>query len=350
MRLSSTTLFFATICFALTNVLTALAQDKVVLAKGATAIGKIEDISRDQVTISVKGKSQSYKTNEIARVVFDDEPNNMEAARNFINNRQYNLADAELKKIDMSKLANERVTQDVQFYKAFASAKMALSGMSEAGAAARDLATAHKNDPQSYHAYKAAETLGELASALNMHDRAATYYSELAAAPFSEYKALAAYKLAEVALTSGKLPQARKLFEQLLSAQASDAETIRLKNLAEVGLVVCDAREGKSQEALTKLQELVKKNDSSDQALFARIFNAQGVCYQALGQTQQALLAYLRTDLLFSSTPDLHAEALYQLMQLWPKVGQPQRANEARQQLIAKYPSSPWTNKLQGNK
>lgn len=333
------------VCLAIVGSSLASAQDKVVLLKGATAIGKIEEITRDQVTINVKSKNQNYKTNEIARVVFDDEPNNLETARSFLNNRQFNLAEAELKKVDMSKLKDERVTRDVQFYKAFTAAKMALSGMGSARDAAKELSAAHKAEPQSYHAYKAAETLGELATALNLPDLAAGYYNELAGAPFPEMKALAAYKLGEVALTSGKLPQARKMFDQLLSAQATDAEMIRLKNLAEVGLVVCDAREGKSQEALTKLQELVKKNDSSDQALFARIYNAQGVCYEALGQTQQALLAYLRTDLLFSSSPDLHAEALYHLTQLWPKVGQPQRSTEARQQLTSKYPSSPWSNK-----
>jgi tetratricopeptide (TPR) repeat protein len=323
----------------------AAAQDKVVPIKGTTAAGKLGEVTRDQITINVRGKDQVYKTNEVAKVVYDDEPSNLDRAREFINNRQFNLAEAELNKIDAAKLSDARIANDVQFYKGIAAARMSLSGMGDPRVAAQILATAMKNEPQSYHTYKADELLGDLAMALNLPDVATKYYRDLASAPFPEFKALAFYKQGEVELSTNKTAEARKLFQQLADAPANDAEMIRLKSLAEVGLVVCDAHEGKSQEALTRLQELVKKHDSSDQALFARIYNAQGMCYEALGQKQQALLAYLKTDLLFSSAPDSHAEALYHLAKLWPEAGQPQRASEALQRLRSKYPSSSWTNK-----
>ena len=324
---------------------TACAQDRVVPIKQPAAVGKISEIGRDEIKINVRGKDQAYKTNEIAKVIFDDEPNNLDRARDFINNRQFNLAEAELNKIDVAKITDQRIANDVLFYKGYAAARMSLSGMGNPLAAAQALTNAMKADPQSYHTYKADELLGELAMALNLPDAATKYYRELAAAPFPELKALAFYKQGEVELATNKTEAARKLFQQLTSAPASDPEMTRLKSLAEVGLVVCDARDGHSKEALAKLQELVKKHDSSDQALFARIYNAQGMCYEALGQKQQALLAYLKTDLLFSSSPDLHAEALYHLTKLWPEAGQPQRSTEARQRLTSKYPSSPWTNK-----
>ncbi len=325
---------------------TATAQDKIIPVKGTQASGKIEEITRDQVTVSVKGKNQVYKTNEIAKIIFDDEPINVENARGFIANRQFNMAETELKKIDTSKVKDERVAQDIQYYKAYVSAKMALSGMGDPRAAAKELATAHAAAPQSYHSYEAAQVLGELALALNLPDAATRYFGELAAAPFPELKALAAFRMGEVAMNANNLADARKRFEQIMSVQATDTQMIRLKSMAEVGLVTCDARDGKAPEALAKLQELVQKNDSSDQELFARIYNAQGACYTAMNQPQQALLAYLRTDLLFSSTPELHAEALYRLTQLWPKVGDPQRAAATRQRLTSTYPSSVWSNNL----
>ncbi len=123
---------------------------------------------------------------------------------------------------------------------------------------------------------------------------------------------------------------------------AHDAEYVR--RVIAVGLAVCDAKEGKSKEALAKLQELIKSNDSTDQPLFARISNAMGLCYEALGQNDQAALAFLRTDLLFSSAPDLHAEALYHLAQLLPKVNEPQEGLDAKNRLKARYPASPWNN------
>jgi tetratricopeptide (TPR) repeat protein len=343
-RAATVSLILATVGSFVTSPLKA--QDRIVPIKGAAAIGKIGEIQRDQVTINVRGKDQPpYKTNEISKIVFDDEPSNLDRARDFISGGQFNLAEAELNKIDVSKINDPRIANDVQFYKGYAAARLSLSGMGDPKAAAATLVAFAKAAPDSHHAYKAAELLGDLAMALNRPEMATKYYGELSAAPFPELKALAVYKQGEVKLSENDSPAARALFQRLTEVNATDAETTRLKNLGEVGLAICDARDGKSQEALTKLQELVKKHDSSDQVLFARIYNAMGMCYQALGQTQQALLAYLRTDLLFSSSPDLHAEALYQLTKLWPDVGQPQRSTEARQRLTSRYPSSPWNNK-----
>ncbi|MCC6510346.1 MAG: hypothetical protein IT423_14680, partial [Pirellulaceae bacterium] len=125
----------------LTAVSPSIAQDRdkvFPLGGGATATGKIETIARDRVVINVKGKAQTYKTNEIAKVVFDDEPTSLENARNFIANRQFNQADAELKKIGQVK--DERIAKDIQFYKGYVSAKMALSGMGDPLVAAKELA------------------------------------------------------------------------------------------------------------------------------------------------------------------------------------------------------------------
>ena len=323
--------------------LVAQERDRVFLFKGVTATGKIESITKNEVSIAVKGVPQKYKTNEISKIVFDDEPSSIENARNFITNRQYDQAVTELNKV--GELKDPRITLEVKYLKAFLAAKMALSGMGSANAAAGQLNAALAANPDSHHAYQGAELMGDLAMSIGRADSAATFYNQLAQAPFPEVKALAAYKAGDVALTTNKIADARKQFELLANAKATDAETNRLKSLAEVGLAVCDAKSGKSKEALAKLQELIKNNDSSDQALFARISNAMGLCYQDLGQNEQAALAYLRTDLLFPSSPELHAEALYQLAQLLPKVNETQEGIAAKNRLKQKYPSSAWSNK-----
>lgn len=317
-------------------------RDRVFLIKGVTATGKIESITRNQVSIAVKGTPQKYETNEIAKIVFDDEPSAVDNARTFITNRQFNQAETELNKVGEQK--DDRINKEVRYLRALVAAKMALSGMGDARKAAGLLNGALAANPDSHHAYQGAELMGDLALSLGLNDNAIGFYNQIAQAPFPELKVLAAYKLGDVALSANKVPDARKQFELLKGAKATDTETIRLKSLAEVGLAVCDAKEGKSKEALVKLQELIKSNDSTDQPLFARISNAMGVCYEALGQNDQAALAFLRTDLLFSSAPDLHAEALYHLAQLLPKVNEPQEGLDAKNRLKARYPASPWNN------
>ena len=49
-------------------------------------------------------------------------------------------------------------------------------------------------------------------------------------------------------------------------------------------------------------------------------------------------MAYLHTHLMFSLQPDAHAEALKRLVELWPQVGKPERAAEARSELQQRYP------------
>jgi outer membrane protein assembly factor BamD (BamD/ComL family) len=63
------------------------------------------------------------------------------------------------------------------------------------------------------------------------------------------------------------------------------------------------------------------------------------------GRNDEAILSYLKTDLLYGSQSEQHAEALYRLTQLWSKVGDNQRAADSKQKLEKLYPTSPWVKK-----
>ncbi len=83
---------------------------------------------------------------------------------------------------------------------------------------------------------------------------------------------------------------------------------------------------------------LIAELNPTDVEMSARIYNAQGASYEASGDTEGAILSYLHTHLMFSTQPDAHAEALKKLIELWPKVGKPERAAAARQELQQRYP------------
>lgn len=322
------------------------AQDKVYPLQGATASGKLVEINKDQITIEVRGKNQVYKVNEVKKVSLGEDPPGMDRARDFTFDKNYNQALDELKKIDPASIKDPIALQDYQFYRGFVEGNLALAGSGAAKtSAATLLMTVKRANANSHHTYRLNEMLGQLAVAVGKPDSATPFYREMASAPYPEIKALAFYRQGEVELALNKLPEARKLFEQLIASEANDTEMIQLKNLAEVGLALCSAREGKSEEALAKLQELVQKHDSSDQALFASIYNAQGLCLENMGKTNQAILAYLHTDLLFFTSTEAHAEALYHLSKLFPKANLQQRGIEARERLTAQYPSSTWAAK-----
>ena len=67
-----------------------------------------------------------------------------------------------------------------------------------------------------------------------------------------------------------------------------------------------------------------------------------GKCYEKANQKKDALLAFLRVDIVYASVPDAHAESLAHLAPLWQAVGQEERGREARQTLKDKYGGSKW--------
>lgn len=322
------------------------AQDKVYPLQGGVASGKIIQITPTEVTIEVRGAEQKVPIAEVRKIVFDDEPSGLDRARDFFAQEQYTQALDELKKLDPTSFKNPLVAQDFEFYKFYSEGKLGLigTGGSKENAAAGLVALATKNR-NTHHLYELSALLGDLAIALGKPDGAVRYYGILLTAPNAETKANGVYRLAQLELGQGKFSEARTRFQQLTSLNSTSAAMTRVKSLAEVGLAVCDARDGKPQQALDQLKQMVSKYDSTDQELFARIYNAQGACYLSLKNTNLAVLAFLRTDLLFFTDPDAHAEALYNLTQLWPKAGEPTRATETRARLVGQYAGSVWANK-----
>jgi tetratricopeptide (TPR) repeat protein len=120
---------------------------------------------------------------------------------------------------------------------------------------------------------------------------------------------------------------------------------LKLQKLAQVGLIQCDAAQGKGAESIAALEKLVDEGDSSDAELFAALFNSLGSIYASQNNHQEALLSYLKTHLLYSTQADAHAEALYNLAVLWNKLGEPLRAADAKSELAKLYPNSSWAKK-----
>ena len=251
---------------------------------------------------------------------------------------QYDQALTELKNINFDSLPRELIKADAAFYLAFSEANLALAGKGAKDEAARKLLAFAGKYRDSWHFFEAAKLLGDLSLALNDTEKAMTYYKSLMMAPSADTKVQSVYLQGLVNLKKSENEAALTEFEKVIGLKAQSTQAARLQALSKAGKAVALAQSGNPAEGLELVKSLIAELNPTDVEMSARIYNAQGTCYEASDDIQGAILAYLHTHLMFSLQPDAHAEALKRLVELWPLVDKPERAAEARQELQQRYP------------
>ena len=355
MHFSPRSLLPAIVIAGTTLALTFSAQAQVVdvlytLSKKTPNRGAIspDGMTAAEVTMDMAGVAKRFPANDIVKIAYGDDPTELVSARNLTVDKNYNSAKDQLAKLDPAKVERELIKQDITFYKAFVDAKLALTEGGNKNDAASALNKFFRDNPKSYHFFEAAETLGDLSVALGRHDLAATYYGEkgLGSAPWPEYQLKAGVLMGRALVLAGKFEEAAKAFETVIGSGETSAEANAFKQHAMVGKAQCLAETGKADEGIAMLNDIVAKNDPQlDGKLFARAYNALGNCYLKQSKTKEALMSFLKTDLLFFTDSDAHAEALAKLAPLWEATGHADRATDARNKLRERYAGSSWASK-----
>ncbi|MEZ6088281.1 MAG: tetratricopeptide repeat protein [Pirellulaceae bacterium] len=313
--------------------------DRVYPTQGTVVSGTIAATNPNGVVIRVGGAERAFSLEQIDRVVFNREPGPLSDGRSLVQQGQFDAALTQLSTIKLDDLP-PLVKADVQFYTNYSQSKMALAGQGDKGAAIKNMLAflGTKEGRESFHFYEAAKTLGDLALAVGSYENAVKYYTALSGAQSADLKLQSRYLVGWSLLRQKKVDEAGKAFSDVASANTTSPEQKRLQKLAAAGLANVAAAKGQPDQGLQELEKLVAESDPSDAELFARLFNAQGACFAAKSDPEGAVLAYLKTHLLFPSDPDSHSEALSELVQLWPQIGHAERANEARAILEKQYP------------
>lgn len=335
-------------CFLLQSLVAVSAvaeEDQVYLKRGAPINGAIRGSTQTQVAIESRGANRTINVNEIRLIAFADEPQELRQGRAKAGNGRFAEALDDLKRVNPAAIEREIVKRDLQFHLALCEGELAMSAGGDKSKAADLVLAFVRAAPQSFHFFEAARLLGDLAAAQNDFAKAATYYGAIAAkAPWPEYQMSASLSEARALLAQGSYPEAQQKFESVI-AQPSDApEAKRQKLLAQVGKGKCLAEAGSPQQGIALIEQIIAENEPSDGELFGRAYNAHGDCLLKAGRTKDALMAYLHVDVLFYSEPDVHAESLYHLSNLWGEVERPDRAAAARNLLQQRYAGSVWAN------
>ena len=321
---------------------TAIAADAVRLSGGKTVSGEITGMTAQEVSVKSLGKTKPLAVNQIVSISFDDAPKTLNLARLAAGNGRYEDALKMLEKIKVADIRNGMAKQDVAFYKAMCAARLALAGNGEISAAGKQMNDFVRAYPQNYHWYEANELIGDLLVANKSFGRAAEYYDKLAKAPWPEYQIRAQVAIGEAKLAEGKTQEAHRAFESAMATNATGEAAITQKLYAKLGKARCLSEEGKTDEAVKLVHDIIINADAEEKLLMATAYNSLGTALRKAGKPNDALLAFLHVDVLYFAVSEEHAEALANLAELWNEVHRPQRAAEARQTLEKRYKNSRW--------
>lgn len=313
-------------------------DDQVFLRRGGVVRGTVTETSPVKVTLQVGNESQDVSVSDIRLVSFGDEPVELREARSRAVGGKFAQAQQDLQRVATESLAKELIKQDFDFYSAWVSARIALTTGGDQAAASQAMLEFVRSAPTSHHFFTAAETLGDLAVAQGDFGSAVRYYGSISSrAPWPEYKMRAQLLEARALLEQGQVDQSQAKYEEVISMPAESPEAKRQKLFAAVGRARCVAETTSQDEGIAAIQKIIQSNESTDTELFGRAYNALGDCYRVAGKPKEALMAYLHVDVLFYADPQIHAESLRWIAQLWEQIGKTDRAAAARNLLESRY-------------
>lgn len=309
---------------------------------GGTENGKFEKMSKTEISLG-SPKEISVPVNEIQSFSFTSEPSSVKDAREAIESGRYEDVEGILAVIKLDTIKNDEIKIEIGYIKALADARAASLGNAEpkiTAAAGSAMISFLAENPDSYHFYEANEVVGNLLASMK-NPQATKYYDTLATAPWPDYKMRAAILKGRADQLQAKHDTAIKHFDAAL-ALAGGKGTETQASLARIFKAVSMAESKQIPQALALVEDVIAKTEGDDKELFARAYNALGICHYKNNAKQEALLAFLHVELLFNTQPDAHAEALYYLARLWTDEKNPERAKAAAETLRSRYATSRW--------
>lgn len=330
------------------------AFDRVRLMNGTELRGEIIDASPNSLDLQTHKDDGDVTTTKvpietIREVRFAGEPDGLQIARGLLTRKDAAAALEELGKITSDDLetADARVRAELAYVRSAATARKALAAGENLAAGEKAVSEFLSKQPRSLHFYAMQELLGDLLATQGKQSEAAAAYGALDTGPPAIAVRAATLK-ADLLFLQGKYAEAQQEYESAAKSASliGSLSGERSAWQADLGRARCLTRQGKPGEAITVVTNLLTATDR-DSASLAKAYNVLGNAQRAAsGDTRDALISFLTVDLVHHDEPDDHAEALFNLVELWEKANHPERAREARQALETTYPASPWTKKL----
>lgn len=317
-------------------------KDTVFLNSGSPVRGKVQNIDAEQLQVD----ERTINVRDVKKVNLTSEPRELRRAKENIASDQFENAWSDLQKIAQPP-RDPMVLQEYDYAKAFVMGKLALGGgqvtTREAGTAIRDFVNKY---PNSFRLYPTVDLYGKLLTNINRLDLAEVEFQKLAASNWPRYQLKGLFDLAQAQMLMEKYEESKANFVKLQQHELNTPLAQQFKLMAKCQLAKIDAKQGNVDNAIQVVEQIIKTESADNKQLFALCYNTLGTCNLQKNELRGAAIAFLHTDLLFSTESDAHSEALYHLAKIWPQLEETDRANRARQTLNRSYANSFWKQKM----
>ncbi|MBI3860466.1 MAG: tetratricopeptide repeat protein [Planctomycetia bacterium] len=312
--------------------------------------GEVTGVSKTEVTLKVtspKADTLKIPANEISSIAWTGESPDANVARKDEEGLKFQKAvDGYQKSLAASKSNDKAAKADLEFGIARTTAKMALSDSSKLDDAIKKVEEFRTKNGDHYRFYEAVNYLGLLYAAKKDFIKAKVTFDQLGKAPWKETQMASRVASGKLLMVENKLDESVAEYDAVIAIKPEGALEESVRQEAVLGKSRIMIVQKKFDDALKLLDEVIKSAPDDDVKVNAEAFLRKGDCLREQGNDKDAVMAYLAVDVLFRSEKAVHAEALYRLAQLWDKVGQKARGEEARELLRSEYESSEWARQL----
>lgn len=308
-----------------------------------TLEGKIESTSADEIVLDVDGQKRTLAAASVLGTQYDDEPIVLAAARADLELGKYEDALAKLAEIPAADVRSARaeVAAEIESLRALATGRLALAGSEKLATGGRAVLAFVQKSPTHWRHYEAVELLGELLAKTGKPAEAEKQFAALEKAASPTVRARGKIARGTLALAdAARLADAEKLFADALAeldGTAPDAanapETSAVRVLAQIGAARVLAGQKRFDDAEKTLEAAIAATPRDAIATNAAIYVAQGEIRVAAGRPRDAIVSYVRVELLYPSARARRVEALKALVSLWTQTGRADRAADARRTL-----------------
>ncbi|MFO0979279.1 MAG: tetratricopeptide repeat protein [Planctomycetaceae bacterium] len=307
--------------------------------------GTLEDMTTASVKVKLSnGQVQEIPVSDIQAVRFDGEPSLLNQAQSNERSGALDIALEKYKQVQTEYDGDDkRLVVELKFLIARSLVKSALANPAKFDEAKKAIAAFRAENKSNFRYLEATLLEAHLLSLDTANASAAEQLlNEVQSAPVKGFKLQAGVQLGKLRLAAKDAAGALTAFEQVISDSSGDAASSGALYDGMLGKAMCQKSQGQSDEAIKTLDEVIARATESETETLAEAWVLKGDCLREKGQPKDALMAYLRVDILYSSEPAAHAEALYHLAALWGPAGRQDRADNAQAKLVEKYPNSTW--------